>query len=172
MPPSDEALLALVGDFYEHVDPVPPGVVERAQDAIAYDWRALTVRQPWATWIALKAKDVENRTWATKRRGPILIHAGLAFEEDAWDHPAVASKLPALVSVPTGVIIAAASIVDCHEAAGCCAPWGDQSPGVFHWALAEVHPLVAPVSCSGTLSFWRPDADVLAAVLKQLGGGS
>ena len=38
--------------------------------------RAITVRQPWAGLIVIGTKDVENRTWATNYRGPLLIHAG------------------------------------------------------------------------------------------------
>lgn len=37
---------------------------------------ALSIRQPWAWLIVNGLKDVENRTWATKVRGPVLIHAG------------------------------------------------------------------------------------------------
>ncbi|HHY88739.1 MAG TPA: ASCH domain-containing protein, partial [Chloroflexi bacterium] len=38
--------------------------------------KALSVRQPWAWLIAQGYKTVENRTWATNYRGPLLIHAG------------------------------------------------------------------------------------------------
>lgn len=38
--------------------------------------KALTVRQPWATLLAIEAKAVETRSWQTKYRGPVLIHAG------------------------------------------------------------------------------------------------
>lgn len=40
------------------------------------DIRALTVKQPAAWAIFHRGKDVENRPWATKYRGPLLIHAG------------------------------------------------------------------------------------------------
>lgn len=36
--------------------------------------KALSVRQPWAWLIANGFKDVENRSWNTKFRGPVLIH--------------------------------------------------------------------------------------------------
>lgn len=36
---------------------------------------ALTVHQPWATAIIWAGKNVENRAWPTKYRGPLLIHA-------------------------------------------------------------------------------------------------
>ncbi len=37
--------------------------------------KALSIRQPWAELIVRGAKDVENRTWTTQYRGPLLIHA-------------------------------------------------------------------------------------------------
>lgn len=37
--------------------------------------KALTLTQPWATLVALGAKRIETRSWSTKYRGPLLIHA-------------------------------------------------------------------------------------------------
>ncbi len=37
--------------------------------------RVLTLTQPWATLVAIGAKRIETRSWATKYRGPLLIHA-------------------------------------------------------------------------------------------------
>ena len=37
--------------------------------------KVIVVRQPWA-WLIVKGyKDIENRTWATRFRGPLLIQA-------------------------------------------------------------------------------------------------
>lgn len=51
---------------------------------------ALTVRQPWA-WCIEHGKPVENRTWQTRYRGPLAIHAGARsrFDESAERHPIV-----------------------------------------------------------------------------------
>lgn len=38
--------------------------------------KTLTIKQPLASLIANGIKDIENRTWPTKYRGRILIHAG------------------------------------------------------------------------------------------------
>ncbi len=38
--------------------------------------RALTLHQPWASLIAVGAKSIETRSWRTKYRGPLVIHAG------------------------------------------------------------------------------------------------
>lgn len=35
--------------------------------------KALSVKQPWASYIAFGAKTVEWRSWPTKYRGPLLI---------------------------------------------------------------------------------------------------
>lgn len=37
--------------------------------------KALSVRQPWAWLIVNGHKDVENRSWPTNHRGPVIIHA-------------------------------------------------------------------------------------------------
>lgn len=38
--------------------------------------KVITIKQPWATLIAKGYKEYEFRTWKTKYRGDILIHAG------------------------------------------------------------------------------------------------
>lgn len=38
--------------------------------------KILTLTQPYATLIALSAKHIETRSWLTRYRGPIAIHAG------------------------------------------------------------------------------------------------
>ena len=39
--------------------------------------RVLSIRQPWAELIVSGVKRIENRSWSTNYRGPVLIHAGL-----------------------------------------------------------------------------------------------
>jgi hypothetical protein len=38
-------------------------------------WKALSIRQPWCWAILVAGKRIENRTWPTNYRGPLLIHA-------------------------------------------------------------------------------------------------
>jgi hypothetical protein len=46
---------------------------------------ALSIRQPWA-WLILHAgKDIENRDWPTKYRGPFLIHASKGMTRDEYE---------------------------------------------------------------------------------------
>ena len=37
--------------------------------------KTITIKQPWAQFIAEGIKDIENRTWKTNFRGRVLIHA-------------------------------------------------------------------------------------------------
>jgi len=45
--------------------------------------KALTIRQPWAELILRGRKPFELRSWRTKYRGLLVIHA--AAKVDAWD---------------------------------------------------------------------------------------
>jgi len=46
---------------------------------------ALSIRQPWASLILHAGKDIENRTWPTKVRGRVLVHAAKGMTRDEWD---------------------------------------------------------------------------------------
>jgi ASCH domain len=37
--------------------------------------QALSLHQPWASLVALGVKKIETRSWSTRYRGPLLIHA-------------------------------------------------------------------------------------------------
>jgi hypothetical protein len=37
--------------------------------------KVIVIRQPWAWLIVRGFKDIENRTWATRYRGPLFIQA-------------------------------------------------------------------------------------------------
>lgn len=51
--------------------------------------RCLTVRQPWAWAITFGGKRIENRTRTTAHRGPVAIHAGLAWDKIGGRDPRV-----------------------------------------------------------------------------------
>ena len=42
--------------------------------------KAISIKQPWAWAIIHAGKNVENRSWPCKYRGPLLIHAGKTFD--------------------------------------------------------------------------------------------
>ncbi len=70
--------------------------------------KAITIKQPWATLIAEGYKKYEFRTWRTKYRGEILIHAGKGI-----DKKAVERFKHLNLNYPIGQIIAKADLTDC-----------------------------------------------------------
>lgn len=45
----------------------------------------ISVQQPWAWAIVNGFKPIENRSWPTRFRGPLLVHAGKKYDEGAFD---------------------------------------------------------------------------------------
>lgn len=78
---------------------------------------ALSILQPWAWLIVNGHKDIENRTWATKRRGDILIHAGKRWGREQRDDLAGVREMFPHLQIPDefdlGGIVGAARIIDC-----------------------------------------------------------
>jgi hypothetical protein len=127
--------------------------------------KALTIKQPWADAIAHSTKRTENRTWTTRYRGPLLLHAGASYDPMGrfvitdWDE---------LTSWPDyrGAIIATADLVGIHFADCCCTPWGE--PDVYHWQLDNVYALPEPVLTKGRLQLWTPAPAIIRAALDQI----
>ncbi len=130
--------------------------------------KALTIKQPWADAITHGTKRTENRTWNTNYRGPLALHAGAGF--DLVARFVIGKDQIAAWPGVRSAILAVATVTDCHHdqpGTGCCDPdWAQ--PRVYHWTLADIRPLAAPVPCPGRLGLWTPDADLLAAVQAQL----
>ena len=79
--------------------------------------KALSIRQPWAELIVAGLKDIENRTWPTDYRGPVLIHAGMKIEPIDADLRELVKRLsgfdlPDAADLPRGGIVGQAEIVD------------------------------------------------------------
>lgn len=99
---------------------------------------ALSILQPWA-WLILRPdvtdpaerralalkgqiKNIENRTWPTKVRGTIAVHAGKSFDrwntddvEYLWTERGIALPCP-IEHLPRGGIVGFVDIVDCVSA--------------------------------------------------------
>lgn len=139
--------------------------------------KALTIRQPYADAIVhvdhprWGRKTIENRSWpapAVHMGARILIHAAKEGDRAAL----AAGVLPG--PDVRGAVIATALITGCHfEGVACkirggtgCGPWAN--PEVYHWVLRDVTPLPEPVPAKGSLQFWTPTPNVLAAVQRQI----
>lgn len=70
--------------------------------------KVITIKQPFASLIAEGLKEYEFRTWKTKYRGEILIHAGKGINLKAM------KKFEKYnLDYPKGCIIAKANLTDC-----------------------------------------------------------
>ena len=104
---------------------------------------ALSIRQPWAHRIIFEGKDIENRDWPTRFRGPVLIHAGKGVDADDRDDIS-----PAMWR---GGIVGAAEIVDCVS---------ESTSRWFFGAYGFVlrNPIALEfIPCKGALGFFLPD---------------
>ena len=126
--------------------------------------RALSIRPPWAHAIAHLGKRIENRTWSTRYRGPLLIHASSTFVRSEFDE--LADILGYRVEpheCASGAIIAIANLVDCVEASAVADdPW---TCGPIAWILDDVRVLSTPIRASGRLGLWKPSPEDEARAL-------
>lgn len=137
--------------------------------------RALSLWRPWPELIIRCWKRVENRTWSTKYRGTLLLHAAKPWQQDAFIvarsvQLAVGDDLNLdvvsrrVVDHPVGVVAVADLIDVCTtsataDAARCdCGPWA--FPGQCHWRLTNVRPLPEPIECPGHQGLWIPTPDL------------
>jgi len=103
---------------------------------------ALSIRQPWAWAIINAGKDIENRSWSTKVRGRVLIHAGLAWDDGKAEgllsilHWSERYRVAMPARVDAGGIVGEAEIVDCVDQSS--SPWFF---GRFGFVLRNARPL-------------------------------
>ena len=110
--------------------------------------KALSLRQPWASLIANGHKTIETRTWRTRYRGPLAIHASMRpyarpthrrhRRRGAWLYDC----RPMVVS-------------DDEEQA--CIALYDRANA---WLLANVKPMPL-IPCKGRLGLWTPPDDIM-----------
>jgi hypothetical protein len=149
---------------------------------------AITLYQPWASAVALGLKKFETRSWSTRHRGPLLIHAARKwtseqreFRTKAMDRlradPQISDELRRSFlgySSVLGCIVAVTRLADClpttRHPGGTDLEnlFGDYSLGRWVWHLGDVIRLDEPVPCAGRQGLWRPSAEVLDAVRSQM----
>lgn len=115
---------------------------------------ALSVRQPWAWLIVSGFKDIENRSWCPRYRGPLLIHAGASAPDFTFDVIEDIEKRHGIVLPGTlrgAGIVGVVDLVDCLECHN--SPWYQE--GAFAWVLANPRQLkLRP--CKGAVNLFRP----------------
>jgi len=117
--------------------------------------KALSIKEPWATFILEGTKTIETRTWKTKYRGKVLL---------------CASKTPN--SDISGKAFATATIIDCDdmikgdEKFACC----EMYPKAQSWFLDDVKP-IKPFEVKGQLGLFEveyPPLELKAITYEEL----
>jgi hypothetical protein len=125
--------------------------------------KILTVRQPWAALIVSGPKDIENRTWATSYRGPVLIQASAKKPvkrewQEALDYAWARGITLPDDSLRFGGIVGIANLVCCTRCSS--SPW---FMGPIGWLLKDRHPLPF-VPITGQLGLFDCPAEVLGQI--------
>ena len=123
--------------------------------------KVLTIKQPWATLIMQGDKRFEFRSWQTKYRGELLIHAGKGIDKEAIKR--LSKYLPK--ELPLGKILGKVTLVDCIK----------MSPDFkkellkensdiytkssfkenYGWQIDNVQVFEEPIEANGHLSLWE-----------------
>lgn len=130
---------------------------------IALPKMAIAVRQPWAHVIVHGWKDIENRSWPTRYRGPVCIQASKFDRKNyADDLDGYKDTIAAGIDVPAfgfddlsfGAIVGVIDIVDCVSVSS--SPWFF---GPYGFVLAHARP-IDPIPVKGKQGFyeWRQRA--------------
>lgn len=127
--------------------------------------KALSVRQPWPWCMEHLGKDIENRSWWTPYRGPLLIHAAKGMTRADYEdclatihhisraHPFPEGvTLPPFANLPRGGIVGQTTLVDCVAASK--SPWFFGRNG---FVLRDFKPLPFR-PCKGALGLFEVDA--------------
>lgn len=145
--------------------------------------KALSILQPWASLVVLGHKKIETRSWNTKYRGPILIHASLGTsnlklidKKDPFGR--LSTRLLELGlqfhDFPLGAIIGQAEIVDTAqfdvftdisrgitqgthrwELTDQEKDFGDYTADRWGWLLQNPIQFSRPIPCKGALNLWE-----------------
>ena len=127
--------------------------------------KVLTIKQPWATLIMQGDKRFEFRSWQTKYRGDLLIHAGKGIDKEAMKR--LVKYLPDEIHL--GKILGKVTLVDCIRM---CPEFKEmllkENSDIytkssfsenFGWQVENVQVFDEPIEAKGHLSLWEYDID-------------
>jgi len=123
--------------------------------------KAISVRQPWAWAIIHAGKDIENRSWKTNYRGPLLIHAGANYDADAVLPGGV--RAPAKDALDFSAIIGIVELSDVVQKSESI--WFE---GPYGFVLQKPRTFKEVISCAGQRGLWMPTAEQIYLVNEML----
>ena len=122
--------------------------------------KVLTIKEPWASLIVNGYKKYEFRSWKTKYRGKILIHAGMSVEKNARERFKEYN-----LEYYKGAIIGEAIITDCilvdvkfNEELIKINPLvyaTNNHTGIYAWKLENIKKYDKHIYIKGKLGLWN-----------------
>ena len=152
--------------------------------------RAISLRQPWATLIALGEKRIETRSWKPDYEGPVLIHAPKRWTReqqelitrpvfrDALGDYGITKPMPLGGFVAKGNIGACFTSDEVYESDGGRlalrlkgneSAFGDYSPGRWCWVIYDVVAFPELIPARGFQGLWTPTAEQREMVSELVG---
>jgi len=118
--------------------------------------KAITVKQPWAWAIFNVGKDIENRSWPTNYRGPLVIHAALNFHPEGYmflkeNQRRFDTPIPNRFDFHLGHLMGMVNVVDCvleHDSF-----WKHNNQ--FGFVLENPHEFKWKKKVRGNLGIWN-----------------
>ena len=127
--------------------------------------KAISLLQPWAELVVCGAKQWETRSWSTKYRGTLLIHASQKFTKQQREL-CLQEPFRSAINLPLsfGVIIGMVDLRGViqtdkikNELSETETSFGDYSMGRFAWKLQEPHRFAVMMPAEGSLGLWNYD---------------
>lgn len=137
------------------------------------DLVAISIKQPWAALLVAGLKTIEVRTWRTRRRGQVLVHAAKMADDrpEAWE---LVKGVPALMEATRlrGGLVGAGEIVACREYATAEVFAADAAghrnppawfapPRLFGFVFQNLHPIEYH-PCPGQTMFFEGEGFTLS----------
>lgn len=133
--------------------------------------KVLTIQEPYATFIMQGMKKIETRSWQTKYRGEIYIHAGKSktYLRKIKDNNIM--KLLENTKLNYGNIICKAELVDCiymtnefinkiKNKKDYEYTLGEYEIGRYAWVLKNIEKLENEIPAKGKLNIWTYNEDI------------
>jgi hypothetical protein len=128
--------------------------------------KVISLTEPYASLIKLGIKNVETRSWKTKYRGELYIHASLTKLSKQTKENIFLMNLVKKEELSFGYIICKCTLVDCilmtkeyvenikenNPIEYAC---GEYNEGRYAWILTNIQVLEFPIQAKGKLSIWE-----------------
>jgi activating signal cointegrator 1 len=137
--------------------------------------KAISLWQPWATLVAIGGKQYETRSWFSKYRGLLAIHAAKRMDQIQIEYCLQEPFRSVLKAsgykdhdMPLGAIIAVVKIVDVHKTEAIVKSlnkqeqaFGNYMTGRYAWKLEMVKRLEKPIPMKGSQGLFEVADDLI-----------